>query len=207
MTSLGFGRSFGKRLTAFSRPEDGEGHRGGWSVSHFLAWAMASGRTLKGGFLEFSEFPSGERTVSVFASGGQDVNHLEERYGGRTPDILDNAYVILEYPGGRRAMLELCMFAEGGRNQEEVTAVGDRGKIEAHIPSKEIAVGGRGEPWFSPRVEKVPTPASPTKATTTGPPTWSTWTSGTPSSARVRCRCPSRTAYGRWRWEPPPNFP
>ena len=113
---------------------------------------------MMGIFLGFSEFPSGERPVRVFASGGQDVNHLEERYGGRVPDILDNAYVILDYPGGRRAMLELCMFAEGGRNQEEVTAVGDRGKIEAHIPSNEIAVGGRGEPWFSPRVEKVTDP-------------------------------------------------
>lgn len=100
----------------------------------------------------------GERPVAVFASGAQDVNHLDERYGERVPDILDNAYVILDYPGGRRAMLELCMFAEGGRNQEEVTAVGDQGKIEAHIPSNEVAIGGRGEPWFSPRVEKVTDP-------------------------------------------------
>lgn len=100
----------------------------------------------------------GDKPTAVFASGNQAVNHLDERYGGRVPDILDNAYVILDYPGGRRAMLDLCMFAEGGRHQEEVTAVGDRGKIEAHIPSNEVSIGGRGEPWFSPRIEKATDP-------------------------------------------------
>ncbi|MGB0115102.1 MAG: Gfo/Idh/MocA family oxidoreductase, partial [Ilumatobacteraceae bacterium] len=35
-----------------------------------------------------------ERPSRVMASGGQDVNHLDERYDGRTPDILDNAFVI-----------------------------------------------------------------------------------------------------------------
>ncbi|MBK7593077.1 MAG: hypothetical protein IPI27_17940 [Betaproteobacteria bacterium] len=51
----------------------------------------------------------------MYASGGQSVNHLDERYDGRTPDILDNAYVIVDYPGGARALLDLCMFAEGSR--------------------------------------------------------------------------------------------
>ncbi len=45
------------------------------------------------------------------------------------------------------------MFAEVGRNQEEVVAVGDLGKIEAHNPSAEVAIGIRGESWFSPTVE------------------------------------------------------
>ena len=48
----------------------------------------------------------------VMASGAQDVNHLDERYDGRTPDILDNAFVIVDYPSGARALLDLCMFAE-----------------------------------------------------------------------------------------------
>lgn len=93
--------------------------------------------------------------VRVYASGGQDVNHLDETYDGRRPDILDNAYVVVDYRNGVRAMLDLCMFAEGGRNQEEVVVVGDLGKVEAHNPSSEIAIGGRGESRFSPRVEKV----------------------------------------------------
>ena len=52
------------------------------------------------------------------------MNHLDERYGGQTPDIWDNAYVIVDFENGARAMLELCMFAEGSRYQEEISAVG-----------------------------------------------------------------------------------
>ena len=29
--------------------------------------------------------------VKVYASGNQDVNHLDEKYDGKTPDIIDNA--------------------------------------------------------------------------------------------------------------------
>lgn len=72
--------------------------------------------------------------VRVMASGGQDVNHLDESYAGQTPDIWDNAYVIVDFDGGARAMLELCMFAEGARYQEEISAVGPRGKIECLVP-------------------------------------------------------------------------
>jgi len=32
-----------------------------------------------------------ERPLRVFASGGRRVNHLDERYAGRTPDILGSA--------------------------------------------------------------------------------------------------------------------
>jgi predicted dehydrogenase len=72
--------------------------------------------------------------VRVMASGGQSVNHLDECYNSETPDILDNGYVIVDFANGSRAMLELCMFAEGARYQEEVTAVGPQGKIEALVP-------------------------------------------------------------------------
>jgi predicted dehydrogenase len=72
--------------------------------------------------------------VRVMASGGQAVNHLDERYDGQAPDIWDNAYVIVDFASGARAMLELCMFAEGARYQEEISAVGPLGKIEALVP-------------------------------------------------------------------------
>ena len=72
--------------------------------------------------------------LRVLASGGQDVNHLGERYAGETPDILDNGYVIVDFANGTRALLELCMFAEGARYQEEISAVGPKGKIEALVP-------------------------------------------------------------------------
>lgn len=72
--------------------------------------------------------------VRVMASGGQEVNHLDERYDGEMPDIWDSAYVIADFANGARAMLELCMYAEGSRYQEEISAVGPAGKIEALVP-------------------------------------------------------------------------
>ena len=95
----------------------------------------------------------GDIPTRVYASGSQAVNHLDERYKGRRPDILDNAYVIVDYRGGQRAMLDLCMFAEGGENQEELVAVGDRGKVEARLPSGLVMTGTREGKWFSPQVE------------------------------------------------------
>jgi myo-inositol 2-dehydrogenase/D-chiro-inositol 1-dehydrogenase len=65
-----------------------------------------------------------DEPVRVMASAGQAVNHLDERYGGETPDIWDHGYVIVDFAGGARAMLELCMFAEGSDYQEEIAAVG-----------------------------------------------------------------------------------
>jgi myo-inositol 2-dehydrogenase/D-chiro-inositol 1-dehydrogenase len=72
--------------------------------------------------------------VRIMASAGQDANHLNERYEGRVPDILDNGYVIVDFANGARAMLELCMFAEGAEYQEEISAVGPKGKLEAKVP-------------------------------------------------------------------------
>ncbi|WP_425099950.1 Gfo/Idh/MocA family protein [Tropicibacter sp. S64] len=72
--------------------------------------------------------------VRVMASAGQVVNHLDERYDGETPDIWDSGYVIVDFASGARAMLELCMYAEGARYQEELSAVGPTGKIEAFVP-------------------------------------------------------------------------
>ena len=72
--------------------------------------------------------------VRIMASAGQDANHLNESYAGRVPDILDNGYVIVDFANGARAMLELCMFAEGAEYQEEISAVGPKGKLEAKVP-------------------------------------------------------------------------
>jgi predicted dehydrogenase len=41
--------------------------------------------------------------VRVMASGAQDVNHLDESYPEGVPDILDNAFVIVDYHDGTRA--------------------------------------------------------------------------------------------------------
>lgn len=85
----------------------------------------------------------GERPVQVFASGGQSVNHLDEVYDGEASDLLDNAFVIVDYPNGKRAMLDLCMFAEATKDQEELSVVGDKGKLDARIPTSELHLGTR----------------------------------------------------------------
>jgi len=59
---------------------------------------------------------------------------MEYRYMRRVPDIWDNGYVIIDFDSGARAMLELCMFAEGSQYQEEISAVGPKGKIECLVP-------------------------------------------------------------------------
>jgi predicted dehydrogenase len=85
-------------------------------------------------FFDLMRLIAGCNPVRVMASGGQTVNHLEEVYDGETSDIWDNAYVIVEFENGLRAMLELCMFAEGARYQEEISAIGPKGKIECLVP-------------------------------------------------------------------------
>ena len=86
---------------------------------------------------------AGVRPTQVMASGAQDVNHLDETYDGEVPDIIDNALVIVEYENGVRASLDLCMFAEGSTNAEELSVVGDIGKAESFLPSKEFRLGTR----------------------------------------------------------------
>jgi len=62
------------------------------------------------------------------------------------PDILANAFVIVEHPSGARALLHLCMFAEGSRWEHEIVVVGDAGKLEADLPGlMELARGARAE--------------------------------------------------------------
>jgi predicted dehydrogenase len=87
----------------------------------------------------------GTRPRRVFASGGQSVNHLDERYDGETPDILDNAYVLVDYEGGARAMLDLCMFAEASTNEQEICVVGDAGKLEALVTESVLRIGRRAD--------------------------------------------------------------
>ncbi len=85
-------------------------------------------------FFDLMRLILGAEPARVMASAGQDVNHLNEDHDGETPDIWDGAYVIVEFDNGCRAMLELCMYADGSDYQEELTAVGPDGKIEARVP-------------------------------------------------------------------------
>jgi predicted dehydrogenase len=85
----------------------------------------------------------GEQPIRVYASGGQAVNHLDENYEGKRADMLDNAFVVLEYANGARGMLDLCMFGEGSFDKEILTIVGEEGKIESFLPSQVVRVSRR----------------------------------------------------------------
>ncbi|MES3107292.1 Gfo/Idh/MocA family protein [Sphingomonas aurantiaca] len=81
--------------------------------------------------------------VRVYCSGAMDVNHVDERYDGERPDIIDNSYTTVEFANGVRAMLDLSMFADGAENQEEITAVGDAARLDVLVPEGALV--------FSPR--------------------------------------------------------
>lgn len=87
----------------------------------------------------------------VYASTGQDSNHLDERYDGEKPDIIDNAFVILDFENGQRASLDLNMFAEGSRYQEEICAIGPKAKLECFVP-------GPGRFWPTETLGAAPIP-------------------------------------------------
>ncbi len=121
-------------------------------------------------FFDLMHLAAGAHPVRVMASGGQDVNHLDEVYeiDGRSevPDILDNAFVIVEFANGVRGALDLCMFAEGGRFEQEITITGDLAKMEATVPGDVVWLGERsaaGAPGSHPGggVREIPAPMDP----------------------------------------------
>ena len=94
-------------------------------------------------FFDLMRLITQSEAVRVYCSGGVNVNHLDERYDGRQPDIIDNSFTTVDFANGVRAMLDLSMFAEGAENQEEITAVGDKARLDCLIPT--------GDLIFSPR--------------------------------------------------------
>ena len=95
-------------------------------------------------YFNLMDLITGENPTRVFASGAQRVNHLDEVYDGKQADMLDSAYVIVEYPSGARGLLDLCMFAENTVDNEHLTVVGNKGKVESLLPSLEYREGTRG---------------------------------------------------------------
>jgi predicted dehydrogenase len=94
-------------------------------------------------FFDLMNLVTRARPVRVYASGAMDVNHRDERYGGERPDILDNAFVTVEFDSGARGLLDLCMFAENSTNEMEIAATGDLGKAEAFIPAHRLVLTRR----------------------------------------------------------------
>ena len=95
-------------------------------------------------FFDLMRLIVGSEAVRVYCSGGMDVNHLDESYDGKRPDIIDNSYTTVDFANGVRAMLDLSMFADGAENQEEITAVGDAARLDCLIPEGSLV--------YSPRV-------------------------------------------------------
>ena len=98
-------------------------------------------------FFDLMRYILSSDPVSVFASGSIGLNHKNERYDNETPDILDNAFVVVDFASGARAMLDLCMFAEQSTEQTEIQIVGEAGKIECRQPSSTVTIGLREDSW------------------------------------------------------------
>ncbi len=111
-------------------------------------------------FFDLMRLVFSAEAVRVYASGAMDVNFVDEEFDGRKSDILDNAFVIVDFDGGQRAMLDLCMFAEGAYWQESISVTGDRARIDAKVPGpSRFSSDGRERPSqlvISPRESKVP---------------------------------------------------
>lgn len=93
--------------------------REGWRSSE----ALTGGTLLEKNCHHFDLFNwiLDRQPVRVAANGGTNV--LTNR------EVLDNAQVIVEYEGGRRANLELCLFAPYG-GECEIGVAGDKGRID-----------------------------------------------------------------------------
>lgn len=94
-------------------------------------------------FFDLMALLTEQRPLRVYASGAQNVNHLDERYDGAVPDIIDNAFAVVDFDGGARALLDLCMFAENSENEMELAATGDLGKVEAFVPAHRLVLSRR----------------------------------------------------------------
>jgi len=117
-------------------------------VDHWNRFTRNTGGTLVEKTCHFFDLMlqiTGALPERVFASGGQSVNHLDETYDGETPDILDNAYVIVDFDDGSRGLLDLCMFAEASVNEQEIAVTGDLGKMEALVTESKLRIGRRSD--------------------------------------------------------------
>ena len=163
-------------------------------------------------YFNLMDFILKEKPLRVFASGGQRVNHLDEKYDGKTPDILDSAYVIVEYPSGARAIARpVHVRRELDRQRARRSIVGDRrqARIAAAFgraalrPARRLgparglgpAVGHRPRAW---RCARSATPTSNTSASISAPATSSTRSSRTRCATACRRRFRSKKACARW---------
>jgi myo-inositol 2-dehydrogenase/D-chiro-inositol 1-dehydrogenase len=94
-------------------------------------------------FFDLMRLITRSEAVRVYCSGAMSANHLDERYDGQTPDIIDNSFTVVDFADGSRAMLDLCMFADGADHQEEIAAMGDQARLDVLIPPGELVYAPR----------------------------------------------------------------
>ena len=84
-----------------------------------------------------------DEPVRIYASAGRDAPSPDETFDKVAPDILDNAMVIIDFSKGARAHLDFCMFAEGAEQREDISAIGETGKLEVQVPAGIVAYSPR----------------------------------------------------------------
>lgn len=101
-------------------------------VSQWNKFAKYSGDTLVEKcchYFDLMNLFAGSRPVRVYASGSMAVNFRDFEYNGEKSDILDNAFVVIDYANGVKANFSLCMFAP--MFYEELVICGDAGRLHA----------------------------------------------------------------------------
>ncbi len=93
--------------------------REGWRSSEALTGGTILEKNIH--HIDLFNWIMGARPLRVAAQGGTNV--LTDR------EVLDNAQILIEYEGGRRATLELCLFAPAGGDCE-IGVAGSGGRID-----------------------------------------------------------------------------
>lgn len=101
--------------------------RPGWRSSEALTGGTILEKNVH--HIDLFNWMMDQKPLRVSAHGGTNV--LTDR------EILDNAQVLIEYEGGRRAALELCLFAPHG-GECEIGACGDKGRIDTKNQALEL---------------------------------------------------------------------
>ena len=88
-------------------------------------------------FFDLFNWFAGADAVRVVGVGGNNVNE--------DSPLIDHCMVMVEYEGGIRANLVMCLFAEQG-SRPTLDIVGDRGRIIAHLADQRVLVYSRTDP-------------------------------------------------------------
>jgi len=80
------------------------------------------------------------KPVRVFAVGDQSVNFIDFEKNGKKSDIIDQAFVIVEYENGVKASFNLCMFAP--MFYEEMVLCGTKGRLKVNEKNDFISQKG-----------------------------------------------------------------